>query len=136
MPLARISLLKGKSSTHLQSISDAVHHALVHAFEAPPDDRFQVIHQHEPHELIYDRHYQGGPRTQNWILVCITAGRPRTRDAKLAFYSTLVEQLGRAADIGPEDVMVVIKTTQPDEWSFGGGRILLPPAEHVDKASS
>ncbi|AZD01890.1 putative tautomerase [Pseudomonas chlororaphis subsp. chlororaphis] len=31
-------------------------------------------------------------------------------------------RLGRAPGIDAEDVMVVITTTEAEEWSFGGGR--------------
>ncbi|EJL07098.1 hypothetical protein Pchl3084_2500 [Pseudomonas chlororaphis subsp. aureofaciens 30-84] len=34
----------------------------------------------------------------------------------------LVERLGRTPGIDAEDVMVVITTTEAEEWSFGGGR--------------
>ncbi|MFX6759908.1 tautomerase family protein, partial [Acinetobacter baumannii] len=57
MPFARLSLLKGKAPDYLRALSDGLHQALVEAFEVPPDDRFQVIHQLEPGELIFDRHY-------------------------------------------------------------------------------
>jgi len=48
MPFTRISLIKGKSPEYLQALSDSLHQALVEAFDVPPTDRFQVIHQHAP----------------------------------------------------------------------------------------
>lgn len=51
MPFARISLQRGKSAAYLRTLADQLHRALVEAFEVPPDDRFQIIHQHEPGEL-------------------------------------------------------------------------------------
>jgi Tautomerase enzyme len=47
MPLVRISLLKGKPKEYLRALSDGVHQALVEAYNVPPDDRFQLIHQHK-----------------------------------------------------------------------------------------
>ncbi len=125
MPFARISLLKGKPKEYLQALSDKLHQALVETFEVPPDDRFQAIHQHEPEELIFDRHYQGGPRSDDFVLICITAGRLRATPAKQAFYRRLVELLADAPGIRPEDVMVIINTTAPDEWSFAAGQSLV-----------
>ena len=52
MPFARISLRKGKSPEYLRALSDSLHQALVEAFEVPEADRFQLIHQHEPEELV------------------------------------------------------------------------------------
>jgi hypothetical protein len=53
MPFTRISLLPGKPPADLEALPDSLHRALVEAFEVPPDDRFQAIHQHEPGELVF-----------------------------------------------------------------------------------
>ena len=122
MPFARISLHRGKSVEYLQALSQGVHDALVESFEVPLADRFQVIDQHEAGELIFDRDYLGGPRSHDFVLIAITAGRPRSVEIKQRFYRDLVEKLGRATGLNAEDVMVIITTTAGDEWSFGGGR--------------
>lgn len=121
MPLTRISLFKGKSPETLRIISDQLHAALVETFDVPADDRFQIIHQHDANELIFDRHYLGGPRSDDFILFAITAGKPRDTATKRAFYQCLTNRLANAADIHPRDVMVVINTTAQDEWSFANG---------------
>ncbi|MBR0644680.1 tautomerase family protein [Plastoroseomonas hellenica] len=121
MPFTRISLLRGKSPDYLRTLSDSLHQALVESFEVPPDDRFQAIHQHEPGELVFDRHYLGGPRSDDFVLFAITAGKPRTTEVKRRFYKCLVERLAEAPGVRPEDVMVIITTTQRDEWSFANG---------------
>lgn len=121
MPYARISLLKGKSPHYLAALSDGLHRALVDAFEVPQNDRFQVIHQHEVGEIVFDRGYLCGPRSDDYVLIAITAGRPRTTATKQAFYRRLTELLGHAPGLRAEDVMVVITTTQADDWSFGAG---------------
>ncbi|MFA7494693.1 MAG: tautomerase family protein [Acidithiobacillus sp.] len=128
MPYSRISLLKGKSPEYVKALSDSIHQALVEAFEVPVDDCFQVIHQHEPGELIFDTHYMGGPRSDDYVLICITAGRLRSTQVKQGFYKHLVKLLQNSPGIRPEDVMVVINTTQADEWSFGSGNSIVPPA--------
>jgi phenylpyruvate tautomerase PptA (4-oxalocrotonate tautomerase family) len=122
MPYSRISLLKGKSPDYLRALSNSLHDALVEAFNVPEKDRFQVIHQHEPYELIFDRDYEGGPRSDDFVLIAITAGKPRSTEMKQAFYRRLAERLAEAPGIRPEDVMVVINTSLGDEWSFGSGR--------------
>lgn len=127
MPYARISLLKGKSPQYIEALSDNLHRALVECFEVPQDDRFQVIHQHETHELIYDQNYLCGPRSKDYTLIAITAGRKRDTRTKQAFYRRLVELLGQAPGIRSEDVMVVISTALTDEWSFGNGLATMIP---------
>ena len=98
-----------------------MHKALVEAFDVPPDDRFQAIHQHEPGELIFDRNYLGGPRSDDFVLFAVTAGRPRTTQVKQAFYRRLATLLAESPGIRPEDVMVVVNTTSPEDWSFSSG---------------
>jgi phenylpyruvate tautomerase PptA (4-oxalocrotonate tautomerase family) len=121
MPFTRISLLKGKPPQYLHALSDNLHRALVESFEVPPDDRFQVIDQREPGELIFDRNYLGGPRSDDFVLFEITAGKPRDTTTKRAFYRRLVALLADAPGERPQDVMVVITTTARDEWSLGNG---------------
>jgi phenylpyruvate tautomerase PptA (4-oxalocrotonate tautomerase family) len=121
MPFSRISLLRGKSPEYLRALSDGLHRALVETFKVPPDDRFQAIHQHEPGELVFDRAYLGGPRSDDFVLIQITAGKPRNTEIKRAFYQRLVEHLKVAPGLRPEDVMVVISTTGLDDWSFASG---------------
>lgn len=122
MPMSRISLLKGKPPEYLRELADSLQRAMEEAFNVPKNDRFQIIHQHEPHELIFDRTYEGGPRSDDFVLIAITIGKPRTTEIKQRFYRHLVALLAEAPGIAPEDVMVVITSAQGDDWSFGGGR--------------
>lgn len=55
MPFTRISLNQGKSPDYAHAVSAALHQALVEAFEVPPHDKFQAIHQHCPGELVFER---------------------------------------------------------------------------------
>jgi phenylpyruvate tautomerase PptA (4-oxalocrotonate tautomerase family) len=121
MPMSRISLLKGKSPEYLRALSDSLQRAMEETFNVPKNDRFQIIHQHEPHELIFDRHYDGGPRSDDFVLITITTGKPRSTQVKHAFYRHLAALLAASPGIRPEDVMVVLNASQGDDWSFGGG---------------
>ena len=125
MPFSHINLLKGKTPEYLRALSDSLHQALVESFEVPATDRFQVIHQLSHEELVFDRHYLCGPRSDDFVLIAITVGLLRNTETKKAFYSKLVELLAAAPGIRREDVMVVITTTAADEWSFGDGRATL-----------
>ena len=122
MPFTRISLLKGKSSEYLRAISEGLDRALVEAFDVPPNDRFQAFHQHEPGELVFDRTYLGGPRSDDFILFAVIAGRPRSKAVKQAFYQRLVALLAESPGVRPEDVMVIITTTSQEDWSFSAGQ--------------
>ncbi len=71
------------------------------AFEVPPTDKFQVIDQYRPGELIYDRDYLGGPRSADFVLFYITAGRPRDTDTKRRFYGRLAALLAENLRLRP-----------------------------------
>ncbi|WP_119271156.1 tautomerase family protein [Taklimakanibacter deserti] len=129
MPFARISLLAGKSPDYLKAVSDSLHQALVDSFEVPEKDRFQVFHQHQPNELVFDRDYLGGPRSEDFILFHITTGKPRALEVKQRFYRRLVERLAAAPGIRPEDVMIVIASSTFEEWSFSSGVCAATPSE-------
>ncbi|MFT4183957.1 MAG: tautomerase family protein [Rhizobium sp.] len=121
MPFTRISLLRGKSPDYLQALSDNLHRAMVETFDVPPTDRFQAIHQLEPNELIFDRTYLGGPRSDDYVFFQITIGKPRSTEVKKAFYRRLVSLLADAPGLRPEDVMVNIVTASREDWSFADG---------------
>jgi phenylpyruvate tautomerase PptA (4-oxalocrotonate tautomerase family) len=121
MPFTRISLLKGKSEQYLSAVSESLNLALVEALEVPENDFFQIIHQHERNELIFDINYGGGPRSDDFVLFHITTGRPRSAEVKADFFHRLVDRLASNPGIRPEDVLVVISTSAPEDWSFGSG---------------
>ena len=121
MPFVRISLRRGKTKDYLAALSASIHKAMTESFEVPLDDLFHAIHQHDEHELIFDRHYLGGPRTDDWVAINIVAGRPRSAEAKRRFYKALVQCLKESPGIAPANVMVFINSTQPEEWSMAGG---------------
>ena len=125
MPFARVTLLKGKSDEYIAAVSDSIHQALVDAFEVPPTDKFQAFHELEPGRLIFDRHYLGGPRSDDFLVIAVSAGRPRTTATKLAFYTRLVELLAKKPGLRKEDVMVVISMSRREDWSFSNGEAQL-----------
>jgi phenylpyruvate tautomerase PptA (4-oxalocrotonate tautomerase family) len=121
MPLVNISLLAGKPPAYVRAIADGVHRALHEAYDAPPDDRFQLIHQRQPGELIYDPDYLGIHRTDDVVILHIIAGKWRDTPTKQAFYKRVVELLAESPGLRPEDVQIVLSPNDRDDWSFGNG---------------
>jgi len=121
MPLARITLIKGKSPEHLAALSHAVHTALVETYGMDDRDRFQVIEEVDPGRLIFSRDYAGGPRSDDFILVGIES-MPRTNDMKEAFYKRLVERLEKEPGMRPADVFVCLSDRLTlEDLSFANG---------------
>jgi phenylpyruvate tautomerase PptA (4-oxalocrotonate tautomerase family) len=122
MPFTRISLLRGKSPDYIAKLSDTFHRAMVETFDVPAADRFHIVHQCTPGELIFDRDYFGGPRSDDYVFFDVTIGKPRNAEVKQAFYRRVVELLAESLELRPADVMIVITTTQREDWSFSNGR--------------
>jgi len=121
MPYARISMLKGKPAEYRRALSDSLYRAMVESFNVPENDLFQIFHQLDRDELVFDRHYMGGPRSEDYVHIAITTGKPRTTEVKLALYRRTVELLAQTPGIQPQDVMIVISTSQSEDWSFANG---------------
>ena len=52
MPFARIDLLKGKTAEYRAAVADVVYKGIVDVLKAPDGDRFIVIGEHSPDNLI------------------------------------------------------------------------------------
>ncbi|WCM25971.1 tautomerase family protein [Sphingomonas sp. QA11] len=121
MPFTRITLRTGKSPAFLQAVADSLDRALVESFEVPETDRFVAIQQLQPEELIFDRHYRGGPRSDDFMIFHITTGRTRTTETRARFFQHLVERLAEAPGVRPEDVMIILANSTFEDWSFAFG---------------
>jgi len=122
VPFVKLYLRKGKSPEYLRSVADAVHEGLVAQANVPRDDRFQVIHQLEDEALIAHPSYGGVNRSRDVIIVEITFNTGRTVEIKKNLYADIVRRLQEAADVRPDDVLIVLVEVVKENWSFGGGR--------------
>lgn len=120
MPLINIDTVRGRSDDEIHTLLDAVHDAVVQAFEVPETDRYQLITQHEPSEVIALDTGLGIPRTDDIVIIRVTS-RIRPDDAKKRFYQLLAQHLTDRCAIAPSDVIVMITENGPADWSFGHG---------------
>jgi 4-oxalocrotonate tautomerase len=121
MPFVNIYLRRGKSQEYLREVANAIHESLVAEANVPQDDRFQVIHQLEPHEMLAHPSYGGVSRSENLVIVQITLNAGRTLEVKKALYADMARRLGRAADVRPDDVLISLVEVVKENWSFGNG---------------
>jgi len=121
MPLVRISLRRGKSPQYIAAIRDAVYEAMTGVFAVPVKDRFILVHQHDAEEFDYDPEYLGIQRTDDLVIIQITANNTRTVEQKKAFYARLVELLTQKPGLRPEDVFIGLVEVAKENWSFGHG---------------
>jgi phenylpyruvate tautomerase PptA (4-oxalocrotonate tautomerase family) len=122
MPLVTIDVLEGRAEGDLDVISDAVHQAMVECLDVPERDRFQVITQHQPGALRFDRHYLDIDRSERFILVRVTLAAGRATAAKQAFYRRLSELLADRGGLRVEDLAVILVENDRADWSFGRGQ--------------
>lgn len=121
MPLINIDVVRGRDPQQLRTLLDAVHSSMVEAFDVPDTDRYQILTQHEPEEMMILDTGLGFERSQS-VVVLRFVSKPRPESAKERLYSTLAARLERDCGVSPEDLVVAITTNDDADWSFGGGR--------------
>jgi len=122
MPLARISLRRGKSAGHLAAIRDGIYLALRETFDVPEDDRFMLVTQHDADEFDYSPRYLGISRSDDLVVIQIAVSNTRTVEKKQALYRRIADRLADNPGLRPEDVSISLVDVLPEDWSFGNGR--------------
>jgi phenylpyruvate tautomerase PptA (4-oxalocrotonate tautomerase family) len=130
VPLVRISLVKGKTPAYRRKLGDAIHNALVDTIDVPLADRFQLLTEHEPGDLIYDPGFLGIARTNDIVIVQITLSAGRTLEKKRALFRRIADNLA-ALGLRREDAWVNLVEVAKENWSFGNGVASYAPAESV-----
>jgi phenylpyruvate tautomerase PptA (4-oxalocrotonate tautomerase family) len=116
---------KPKDAAFKRAALDAVHAALV-ASGVPEADRFHRVIELEAEDFRYDASYPDleSARDANFVVVEILLSVGRSVKVKRKILADIVAGMGRAPGIKPDDVFVVFKETQWENWAFGGGRML------------
>ncbi|MBJ7536351.1 tautomerase family protein [Marinomonas transparens] len=125
MPFIELFVPEHKSSTELERISNILHEQLVAHFDVPIQDKFHVFHRITSGRRFFDLHYgvSNGQRSENWMLIKILAGKPRSLEAKQALYQALSNHFKVQLGLVPADLMIVISFNQLNDWSFSEGQI-------------
>src|SRR5215831_4508907 len=98
MPLVRVSLRRGKPAAHRKAILDGIYRAMRAVFDVPDEDRFMVITEHDEADFSFSKTYLGVERSDDLVMIQITANNTRSVDQKKALYRQIAENL--AADPG------------------------------------
>jgi len=121
MPFARIDLAHGKSAEYRATLADIVYQGILNVLKAPDGDRFIVINEHSPDNLIYDRYFLGMDRSPDFILIQVTSTVGNNKESKLAFYRYIADELSSKLSVRPDDVMINMVFVDRSDWSFGNG---------------
>jgi phenylpyruvate tautomerase PptA (4-oxalocrotonate tautomerase family) len=121
MPFARIDLVKGKPAKYRATLADIVYKGILEVLKAPDGDRFIVVNEHEPENLIYDPTFLGMKRSPDFILIQVTSTVGNNKDSKFALFRYIADELQSKLSVRPDDVMVNTVFVDRSDWSFGRG---------------
>ncbi|UVA78889.1 tautomerase family protein [Pandoraea commovens] len=121
MPLAHISMRTGKTEAYRQAIFDGVYRALRETFTVPEDDQFMALTEHDAANFRYGATYLDVARSDDLVLIQITANNTRSKEQKKALFRRIAELLSENPGIRPEDVFVNLVEVEKENWSLGLG---------------
>jgi phenylpyruvate tautomerase PptA (4-oxalocrotonate tautomerase family) len=123
MPLITLTVQKPKTTAFKSGVLAAVHAALV-ASGVPEKDRFHRVLELDANDFRYDGEYPdlASPRDADFVLIEILLSVGRSVKVKRKILADLMAGVARDPGLNPENVMVVFKETQWENWAFGGGR--------------
>jgi 4-oxalocrotonate tautomerase len=121
MPLIHISMRAGKPEAYRQAIFDSLYRAMRETFDVPADDQFMTITEHDAASFRYGASYLGVVRSDDLILIQITANNTRTIEQKKALFRRIAELLGESPGVRAGDVFVSLIEVAKENWSLGHG---------------
>ena len=118
MPTVLIKVRRRYQPAEEVAIIDAVHGALVTAFQIPAQDKNVRLVVHEPHRFAVPEHLA---QPEYRTLISIDCFTGRSLDAKRALYAEIVERLA-ALGIPRDHVMITLHEVDRQNWGIRGGQ--------------
>ena len=94
---------------------------MVETFDAPEDCAFVTFMEHAEDQMDFGKSYLGIERSDDLLIVQITANYTRTVEQKKSLYKRIVELLGEDPGVRPEDIFINLIDVPIENWSFGNG---------------
>ena len=126
MPLITLTVQKPKTTEFKSGVLAAVHGALV-ASGVPLTDRFQRVLELDAADFRFDPNYPDltTPRNADFALIEILFSEGRSVKVKKKVVADILATLtAEPMNLVAENVMIVFKETQWENWVFGGGRFI------------
>ncbi|MBO0466344.1 tautomerase family protein [Enterococcus plantarum] len=121
MPLLKFDLVEGRSKEEIQTILDIAHSVVLASFDVPTGDRYQIVTQHKPFEMVLEDTGLGFNRDPAKMISLTVISRQRTTAQKEKFYRSLAQQLYELCGIAPKNLLVSFVINDDADWSFGFG---------------
>lgn len=128
MPMTRISLKTGKSPEYHRALMEQIYLAMRETFNVPEEDRFMTLTEHTSHQFDFGADYLGIRRSDDLVMIQITANNTRNLAQKKALYAKMAERLAADPGVRSEDVLINLVEVQTENWSFGQGQAQYAPA--------
>jgi Tautomerase enzyme len=124
MPLVTLTVRKPKSREFKTTVLDAVHSALISS-GVPAADRFQRVIELDEVDFRFDPSYPDlqSERDNDFVLIEILWSVGRSVKVKKKLLADIMASLSRSG-MNTENVMLCLKETSWENWSFGGGRLI------------
>jgi phenylpyruvate tautomerase PptA (4-oxalocrotonate tautomerase family) len=123
MPLVYYDIVRGRSRDQVRALLDSAQAAMVEAFEVPERDRYQVVTEHSPDEMIIQDNGLGIERSENIVVIHLISRRgKKTPSQKEKLYALLVRNLKRDCGLDPADLVISITENESEDWSVGYGK--------------
>lgn len=122
MPLVKIDIIRGaRTAEQIRKLADTVQKTLEAHFNAPYRDRYQILTQHEPYEMICEDTGLGYERTEKLVFVQIFQ-QGRDKSTKQECYKELAKALEEECDTPSQQLIITCTANSQEDWSFGEGR--------------
>ena len=121
MPLVRIDVIENRRTPdQLRELADTVQDVMLDTFAAPDRDRYQIITEHRPGQIIAEDTGLGYTRSDDLVIVQVTQ-QGRSEVQKQAMYRALADRLEQRTGLDPQDLIVSVTENTREDWSFGLG---------------
>jgi phenylpyruvate tautomerase PptA (4-oxalocrotonate tautomerase family) len=121
MPTARIDMAKGKSAEYRAKVAHIVYRGIVEQLEAPENDNYVVVHEHEPENFFWPKNFLKLDHTPDIIFIQVVTTVGAKVENKLAFFKKMAEELKEQVGLRREDTMINMIYIKKEDWSFGNG---------------
>jgi phenylpyruvate tautomerase PptA (4-oxalocrotonate tautomerase family) len=121
MPTARIDLAKGKPKDYRAKVAEIVYRGIVEQLEAPEDDNYVVIHEHDPENFFWPKSFLGLDHTPDIIFIQVVTTVGAEVSQKRAFMKAMADELEKQVGLRREDTMINLIYIKQEDWSFGNG---------------
>lgn len=120
MPLLQFDIIEGRSEAEIKTLLDAAHRAVLTAFQVPPRDRYQIVHENRASNMVFLDTGLGFSRSDRLVMVRVFTS-PRSDEQKQRFMAELARELQENCDVAGEDLMISFITNEKGDWSFAHG---------------